>query len=136
MLFERAEELGRLIGQTNEAKALRRAEESLRSDETARAQLEKMQTLARSLDQLMASYRTPGSEVSWRGALPAASRERLVAMGVGFGEHETLNVPEGRPELLYAAIDELRDAGLELAGVREQGIDLEGVYRRIVEGGV
>ena len=32
MLFERAEELGRLIGQTNEAKALRRAEDALRSD--------------------------------------------------------------------------------------------------------
>jgi cell fate (sporulation/competence/biofilm development) regulator YlbF (YheA/YmcA/DUF963 family) len=59
MLFERAEELGRLIGQTNEAKALRRAEESLRNDETARGHLEKMQTLARQMDQLMAQGQMP-----------------------------------------------------------------------------
>lgn len=59
MLFERAEELGRLIGQTNEAKALRRAEESLRNDEVARGHLEKMQTLARQMDQAMAQGQMP-----------------------------------------------------------------------------
>jgi cell fate (sporulation/competence/biofilm development) regulator YlbF (YheA/YmcA/DUF963 family) len=59
MLFERAEDLGRLIGQTNEAKALRRAEEALRADEDARGHLEKMQTLARQMDQLMAQGQMP-----------------------------------------------------------------------------
>jgi cell fate (sporulation/competence/biofilm development) regulator YlbF (YheA/YmcA/DUF963 family) len=59
MLFERAEELGRLIGQTNEAKALRRAEEALRGDETTRGHLEKMQTLAREMDQAMAQGTMP-----------------------------------------------------------------------------
>lgn len=59
MLFERAEELGRLIGQTNEAKALRRAEEALRNDETVRGHLERMQTTARQMDQLMAQGQMP-----------------------------------------------------------------------------
>ena len=59
MLFERAEELGRLIGQTNEAKALRRAEETLRGDETTRGHLEKMQTLARQMDQAMGLGQMP-----------------------------------------------------------------------------
>lgn len=59
MLFERAEDLGRLIGQTNEAKALRRAEEALRADEVARGHLEKMQTIARQMDQLMAQGQMP-----------------------------------------------------------------------------
>ncbi|HET7042424.1 MAG TPA: YlbF family regulator [Gemmatimonadales bacterium] len=59
MLFERAEELGRLIGQTNEAKALRRAEEALRNDEVTRGHLEKMQTIARQMDQAMAQGQMP-----------------------------------------------------------------------------
>ena len=59
MLFERAEELGRLIGQTNEAKALRRAEETLRGNETTRGHLEKMQTLARQMDQAMGLGQMP-----------------------------------------------------------------------------
>ena len=59
MLFERAEELGRLIGQTNEAKALRRAEEALKSDEVTRGHLEKMQTMARQMDQAMAQGQMP-----------------------------------------------------------------------------
>jgi cell fate (sporulation/competence/biofilm development) regulator YlbF (YheA/YmcA/DUF963 family) len=59
MLFERAEELGRLIGQTNESKALRRAEEALRNDETARGHLERMQTVARQMDQAMAQGQMP-----------------------------------------------------------------------------
>lgn len=59
MLFERAEELGRLIGQTNEAKALRRAEEALRNDEPTRGYLEKMQTVARQMDQAMAQGEMP-----------------------------------------------------------------------------
>ena len=59
MLFERADELGRLIGQTNEAKALRRAEEALRSDETTRGHLERMQTIARQMDQVMAQGQMP-----------------------------------------------------------------------------
>ena len=59
MLFERAEDLGRLIGQTNEAKALRRAEEGLRADDVARGHLEKMQTIARQMDALMAQGQMP-----------------------------------------------------------------------------
>ena len=59
MLFERADELGRLIGQTNEAKALRRAEEALRNDETTRGHLERMQTIARQMDLVMAQGQMP-----------------------------------------------------------------------------
>lgn len=83
MLFERAEELGRLIGQTNEAKALRRAEEALRSDETARGHLEKMQTLARQMDQAMAQGQMP-EEGAAQGYEQAVREFELSPVGQGY----------------------------------------------------
>lgn len=83
MLFERAEELGRLIGQTNEAKALRRAEEGLRNDETVRGHLEKMQTLARQIDQMMAQGQMP-DETMTQGYESAVKEFELSAVGQGY----------------------------------------------------
>lgn len=90
-----------------------------------------------SLDDLMASYSSPGYEVGWRGALSAETRARLTSMGVTVPTDAgaKLTVPEGQMDLLYRTIDELREASVELVSVQQQQADLEAVYRRVVEGG-
>ena len=45
MILKRAEELGRLVGQSEEYQALKRANERLMSDEALKAKLERMRTL-------------------------------------------------------------------------------------------
>ena len=50
MLDEKAIDLGRLIGQSPEYQALRRAEQSLRADQEAVSRLERIQDLARQVD--------------------------------------------------------------------------------------
>ncbi|HEU4763335.1 MAG TPA: YlbF family regulator [Gemmatimonadales bacterium] len=62
MLWDKAEELGRLIGQANETKALRRAETDLRGDETTRTRLDRIQTLAREVDAQVARGEMPAPE--------------------------------------------------------------------------
>ena len=59
MIWDKAEELGRLIGQTPELKALKRAESSLREDKETVAKLEKIQQLARQVDQMVAQGQMP-----------------------------------------------------------------------------
>lgn len=58
-IWERAEDLGRLIGQTPEYKALRRAEASLRDDKEAQAKVELIQKLARQMDESVAGGQMP-----------------------------------------------------------------------------
>lgn len=59
MIWDKAEELGRLIGQTPEYKALRRAEASLRDDAEAQAKVDLIQRLARQMDELVAQGQMP-----------------------------------------------------------------------------
>jgi len=59
MIDDKAKELGRLIGQSNEYKALRRAETSLREDPDAQARLETISRLTREFDQMIAQGTTP-----------------------------------------------------------------------------
>lgn len=59
MIWEKAEELGRLIGQTPECKALRRAETSLRDDKETVAKLDTIQSLAKQVDDLVAQGQMP-----------------------------------------------------------------------------
>ena len=59
MIDEKAQELGRLIGQTPEHKALRRAEASLREDPESMKRLESIQTLAKQMEQQLASGQEP-----------------------------------------------------------------------------
>lgn len=59
MIWEKAEDLGRLIGQTPEYKALRRAETALREDTDAQARVDRIQTLARQMDELVAQGQMP-----------------------------------------------------------------------------
>ena len=59
MIWDKAEELGRLIGQTPEYKALRRSETSLRDDQDAQGKVELIQKLARQMDELVAQGQMP-----------------------------------------------------------------------------
>jgi len=91
-----------------------------------------------SLEQLMRAYRTPGYEVAFRGALPAEARQRLEVCGArdfsGENGHAKFRLPEGdSADGLYRALEPLRDADLELVSVRQQEVDLEAIYRRIVQ---
>ena len=58
-MWDKAQELGRLIGQTPEHKALRRAEASLREDGESMKRLESIQTLAKKMEQQLTSGQEP-----------------------------------------------------------------------------
>ena len=59
MIDDRAQELGRLIGQAPEYQALRRAEQALRDDVEAQKRLEIISRLTREFDQMMAQGQSP-----------------------------------------------------------------------------
>ncbi len=64
MIWDKAQDLGRLIGQSPEYQALRRAETSLREDRETVAKLDRIQTLARQVDQLVAQGQMPDQETA------------------------------------------------------------------------
>ena len=59
MIWDKAQELGRQIGQTSEYQALRRAESTLREDKETVTKLDQIQTLARKVDQAIAQGQMP-----------------------------------------------------------------------------
>lgn len=64
MIWDKAQELGRQIGQSAEYQALRRAESSLREDKDTVAKLDSIQTLARQVDQAIAQGQMPDQATS------------------------------------------------------------------------
>ena len=59
MIEEKAQELGRLIGQSTEYQTLRRAEKNLQDDAATRTRLEKIDQLARQIDEQVAARKVP-----------------------------------------------------------------------------
>ena len=59
MIWDKAQELGRQIGQSSEYQTLRRAESSLREDKETVTKLDQIQTLARKVDQAIAQGQMP-----------------------------------------------------------------------------
>jgi len=59
VIWDKAQDLGRLIGQSSEYQALRRAESTLREDKDTVAKLDQIQTLARQVDQMVSSGQMP-----------------------------------------------------------------------------
>ena len=59
MIWDKAQELGRQIGQAAEYQALRRAETALREDKETVAKLDQIQTLARQVDQVVSRGQMP-----------------------------------------------------------------------------
>jgi cell fate (sporulation/competence/biofilm development) regulator YlbF (YheA/YmcA/DUF963 family) len=63
VIEEKAKELGRLVGQSEEYRALRRSEAILREDKETVTRLESIQTMATEVDQAMASGQQPEQEM-------------------------------------------------------------------------
>ena len=59
MIRDKAQDLGRLIGQSPEYQALRRAETALRDDRETVAKLDQIQSLARKVDQMVSAGQMP-----------------------------------------------------------------------------
>jgi cell fate (sporulation/competence/biofilm development) regulator YlbF (YheA/YmcA/DUF963 family) len=59
MIEEKAQELGRLIGQSPEYQTLRRAEKTLQEDAETRGRLERIDQLARQIDEQVAQKKIP-----------------------------------------------------------------------------
>jgi cell fate (sporulation/competence/biofilm development) regulator YlbF (YheA/YmcA/DUF963 family) len=59
VIWEKAQELGRQIGQSSEYQALRRAETSLREDKETVSKLDQIQSLARQVDQAIGQGHMP-----------------------------------------------------------------------------
>ena len=59
MIWDKAQDLGRLIGQSTEYQALRRSESTLREDADTVAKLDLIQTLARQVDQAVSTGKMP-----------------------------------------------------------------------------
>lgn len=64
MIWDKAQDLGRLIGQSAEYQALRRAEATLREDKETVAKLEQIQTLARQVDQMVSTGQMPDQQTA------------------------------------------------------------------------
>lgn len=64
MIWDKAQDLGRLIGQSAEYQALRRSEASLREDKETVAKLEQIQTLARQVDQMVSTGQMPDQQTA------------------------------------------------------------------------
>ena len=77
MIFDKAQELGRLIGQSDEYKTLRRAESGLRDDKETVAKLETIQKLAVEVEKAIAQGTMP--EPATAQAYEAAVRDLEVS---------------------------------------------------------
>jgi cell fate (sporulation/competence/biofilm development) regulator YlbF (YheA/YmcA/DUF963 family) len=64
VIWDKAQELGRQIGQSSEYQALRRAESTLREDKETVTKLDLIQTLARKVDQAIAQGQMPDQATS------------------------------------------------------------------------
>lgn len=106
MIWDKAEELGRLIGQTTECKALRRAEGELRGDEETRTRLDRIQTLAREVDAQVARGEMP-AQASVE-AYETAVRE-LETSGIG----QAYVVARANFEKLMVKVNEKISEGIE-----------------------
>ncbi len=106
MIWDKAQDLGRLIGQSAEYQALRRAESSLREDKETIAKLDQIQTLARQVDQAMAQGQMPDQAVA--DSYEAAVRElEMSPVGQGYV------VARANFEKFMAKVNEQISAGME-----------------------
>jgi cell fate (sporulation/competence/biofilm development) regulator YlbF (YheA/YmcA/DUF963 family) len=62
-VFEKATELGRLVGQSDEYQALRRAHEGVRDEEALRGRMDDLTRLAQQLEDAVARDEEPPAEV-------------------------------------------------------------------------
>ena len=107
VIWEKAKDLGRLIGQSTEYKALRRTEQALREDAPTVAKLDAIQQLAAKVDQMMAAGQMPDPETT--AAYETAVRELEVsATGQAYA------VARANFEKVMAKVNQEISEGMEL----------------------
>lgn len=106
MIDEKARDLGRIIGQSPEYQALRRAEGALRTDTEAVARLDRIQTLARQVDQAVGQGHLPDEETTQ--AYEAAVRELELSQ-----TGQAYVVARANFEKLMARVNQEISAGIE-----------------------
>ncbi len=106
MIWEKAQELGRVIGQSNEYQALRRAEKELRGDPDTQQRLERISTLAKQVDTAMAQGQMPDEATTQD--YEAAVRD-LETSVIG----QTYVVARSNFEKLMVKVNEQITAGME-----------------------
>jgi cell fate (sporulation/competence/biofilm development) regulator YlbF (YheA/YmcA/DUF963 family) len=106
MIEDKAMDLGRLIGQAPEYQALRRAEQSLRADQDAVVRLERIQGLARQVDQAISRGELPDEATTQSYELAVRELE-LSASG------QTYVVARANFDKLMARVNHQISAGME-----------------------
>ena len=106
MIWDKAQELGRQIGQSSEYQALKRAESSLREDKETVTKLDQIQTLARRVDQAIAQGQMPDQTTA--DAYEAAVRD-LETSSVG----QAYVVARSNFEKLMARVNQQISEGME-----------------------
>ena len=106
MIPEKAQELGRLIGQSNEYQSLRRAEADLRGDADTQAKLDKISTLAKQVDAVIAQGQMPDEATTLD--YETAVRD-LETSGIG----QRYVVARANFEKLMVKVNEQISAGME-----------------------
>ncbi len=106
MIWDKAQELGRLIGQSSEYQTLRRAEQSLRSDQETVTKLDKISQLARQVDEAVAQGKMPDEGVAQQYEEAVRSLE---LSGIG----QAYVVARSNFEKLMAKVNEQIGQGME-----------------------
>ena len=106
MIEDKAMELGRLIGQSNEYQALRRAEQSLKSDTETVAKLDQIQNLARQIDQLVSQGQMP-DEATTQSYEDSVGALEMSAVGQAYV------VARANFDKLMARVNQLMTQGIE-----------------------
>jgi cell fate (sporulation/competence/biofilm development) regulator YlbF (YheA/YmcA/DUF963 family) len=106
VIWDKAQELGRHIGQSSEYQALKRAESILREDKETVTKLDQIQTLARQVDQAIAQGQMPDQTTA--DAYESAVRE-LETSSVG----QAYVVARTNFEKLMAKVNQQISEGME-----------------------
>lgn len=106
MLDDKALDLGRMIGQSPEYQALRRAEQAMRSDQDAVTRLERIQDLARQVDLAISRGELP-DEATTQAYEQAVRELELSATGQNYV------VARANFDKLMARVNQLISQGIE-----------------------
>jgi cell fate (sporulation/competence/biofilm development) regulator YlbF (YheA/YmcA/DUF963 family) len=106
VIWDKAQELGRQIGQASEYQALRRAESALRDDKETVTKLDTIQTLARQVDTAIAQGQMPDQATS--DAYESAVRD-LETSAIG----QAYVVARANFEKLMARVNQQISEGME-----------------------
>ena len=106
MIWDKAQDLGRLIGQATEYQALRRAESTLREDSETVAMLDQIQILARQVDQAVSTGKMP-DQATAEGYENAVRELEMSAVGQAYV------VARANFEKLMAKVNQQISEGME-----------------------